>query len=456
MTYVRNGISEIEAVDDPSTNTTVLAVHLDLKGLPPTPARLLELLDVFVVAGFNAVLVEWEDAFPWSFDRRMRSLTAYTPATVCEFVKRAESLGIELIPLVQCLGHVETLLSARVDPELREEPTRNDVLNVLSPDARPLIESMVEDVLTLMPGVKRFHLGGDEAWTFASNPQTSAYAREHGKDALYLQHVEPILNMLAKRDIRPLLWHDMMIDWGESKLRKLASMADLVVWGYEGHPDQVEHHFNTQYIARFARLGLPLWGAGCYKGAEGMDEDVPTPEPRLANAQAWRELDGRFGFRGLIATGWSRYSTHRMQVEPIDAALAVLVRVGRLWRDGHDPGGTQALEILDSIGERSWYEARAALMIQLKALRRSAWQELRIVEGLAALVQVDPSRCGSGTYVTHINQFAGILQQLHDISAKIREVFTEVVDDCWLQEYLTVRLQPLNDSLSRLRLLTIP
>jgi hypothetical protein len=39
----------------------VRALHLDLKGLPPTLPRLLSLLKLAKASGYNALLVEWED-----------------------------------------------------------------------------------------------------------------------------------------------------------------------------------------------------------------------------------------------------------------------------------------------------------------------------------------------------------------------------------------------------------
>jgi hypothetical protein len=58
----------------------------------------------------------------------------------------------------------------------------------------------MDDVLTLMPNVKRFHLGGDEAWVFGTHPDTKKYISKHGKDGLYLHHVEPLLDKLIIQD----------------------------------------------------------------------------------------------------------------------------------------------------------------------------------------------------------------------------------------------------------------
>jgi hypothetical protein len=180
-------------------------VHLDLKGLPPTPERFVGLLKLFAAARYNMVLVEWEDSFPWTVDERFRSPTAYSPADVARFVKTAAELGIELVPLVQCLGHMENPLSVKGYEHLRELPDIEAGLNPLAPGARELIQNMVDDVLKLMPGTKLFHLGGDEARTFGMAPETKAYIEKYGKGKLYLHHVEPIIDALNRRGIRPIL-----------------------------------------------------------------------------------------------------------------------------------------------------------------------------------------------------------------------------------------------------------
>jgi hexosaminidase len=114
----------------------IRCLHLDLKGQPPTPQRLLSLLELLAKARYNAVLVEWEDMFPWTCDERFRCETAYKPEELKAFVAKAKELGIDIIPLVQCLGHLETPLKFPEYAHLREVPDRPDVLNPLAEGAK--------------------------------------------------------------------------------------------------------------------------------------------------------------------------------------------------------------------------------------------------------------------------------------------------------------------------------
>ena len=64
---------------------------------------------------------------------------------------------------------------------LREVPHRADVLNPLAAGAGDLVRKMVDDVLSLCGPLRHFHLGGDEAWSFGTHPDTKAYIQRHGR-----------------------------------------------------------------------------------------------------------------------------------------------------------------------------------------------------------------------------------------------------------------------------------
>src|SRR5687768_9123699 len=188
----------------------VRGVHLDLKGHPPTPERLLSLLELFSAVRLNAVLAEWEDTLPWRRHPALRSPTAYTPAVIRRFAARAEALGIEIIPLVQCFGHSENVLRLPAFRRLRERPADVAEFCPSNPASARLVIELVDDALALQGGrVRRFHLGGDEAWHMGSCPKCRAAIRANGKDRLYLRHVGPVLDHLTRRGIRPILWDDM-------------------------------------------------------------------------------------------------------------------------------------------------------------------------------------------------------------------------------------------------------
>lgn len=425
-------------------------VHLDLKGVPPTADRLVDLLGIFAAARYNVVLAEWEDTFPWTVDERFRSPTAYTPKDIHRFQETAQALGIEIIPLVQCLGHMETPLSVPGYEHLRELPDDPSGLNPLAPGARDLVQGMVDDVLRLMPDVQHFHLGGDEAWTMGQHPDTGAYIEEHGKGALYLQHVEPILESLNARGVRPILWHDMMVDWEDDALDALALKCDLLTWGYRGHPDTTVHHFSTTNIERFHEHGVSLWGGTAYKGADGHNVDLPNTQVREQNALAWTEVAQRYGYVGVIATAWSRYSTGRVQCEPIDAALDSLVNVGVIMHDGRPPdGGIEACAAaLGEVGEGERFASCKAAMEDLAAIRQRGWQTVQWLREQMVLSRKYGRGCSVHGERQWLKRLREIVEESERVAAEVRRSFAGLLEAVWIDEYLDTRLVPLREELS--------
>lgn len=423
------------------------AVHLDLKGLAPSPERLLSLPRLFAAAGFNAVLVEWEDAFPWTVDERFRGPNAYGPETVAAFRDSAATAGLEIIPLVQCLGHLETPLGVPGYERLREVPGDPSCLNPLAEGALELVRDMVDDVLALLPETTRFHLGGDEAWVLGENPATAAYIAEHGPGALYLRHVGPLLDHLAGKGARPLLWHDMMVKWDEPALRELARRCDLVTWGYSGHPDRAAGHFATANVKRFRDAGFRLWAGTAFKGADGENSDLPDPARRRENALAWAEIGRRFGFRGYIATGWSRYSTNRVQCEPLDAALDRLLEAGAVGRDGRLPEEGACAALLESLGETTRFEACRQAMEKLAQLRRRGWLSVQALRETAALAGHGRPEKLNGREGKRLETFRALVSDAEEIEGETRRAFEGLLVPGAMEEYIHSRLAPLRDEL---------
>jgi len=426
--------------------TPTRAVHLDLKGLPPTPQRLDGLLKIIAAAGYNAVLVEWEDMFPWTVDERFRCETAYTPEQVRQFAAAAAERGIEIIPLIETLGHMQTPLSLPGYEALREVPHQTDVLNPLADGAAQLVHDMIEDVLALLPDCRRFHLGGDEAGSLGSSPAGRDFVAQHGRAGLYLHHYEPILEGLNARGIRPILWHDMMVDWDDAALRRLGEKADLCTWGYHGHPDDSRHHFNSRHVARFAKLGVTLWGGTAYKGADGRDADRPDLAARQANALGWAELADRHGFTGLIATAWSRYSTNAPQCEPIDGCLDALLAVGVILHD-HAPaaGGLDAcVAALDALGEREHFEACKAALERLAAARAAAWNWTRHLRQQLVVSSLDRRRA-PGNEIRQLRELRRAVEEAEQAGEQLRTALGGCIEPIWIERYLGERIEPLRE-----------
>ncbi len=98
------------------------AFHLDLKWQHYRFDRYLALLDELAGWGYNTVVLEYENMFPYRCCRRAVHRDAWTMPQVRRFVQAARVRKIQIIPLIQCFGHLEFALRLPAYRHLAENP----------------------------------------------------------------------------------------------------------------------------------------------------------------------------------------------------------------------------------------------------------------------------------------------------------------------------------------------
>lgn len=412
-------------------------VHLDLKGFVPSFPRLLELLRLFSHLRFDMVLVEWEDCFPWSCDPRLCAPHGFSRKQILKFSEVCTELGLEIVPLVQSLGHSENVLRLPGNEGLREMPHRTDVFHPLAKGAPEVVAAMVADVLELLPKVRYFHLGGDEAYTLGLNPASQSYIEKNGIAALYLRQLEASFRLLEEKGIRPMLWHDEVAQWDPDQVRCLTERVDFVVWGYTGDPrDEKTYHHRLPQIKKLYALGATLWGATAYKGADGPSASLPDTLARANATVGWAALTPNFDLKGVWATGWSRYASGRIQVAPIDGALDSLAYTALVFHNGRPPenGLSDCLALLDEAGEGEAFRECQATLRRFSELLDRSWDWIRQLEEQAVNLELEPHRADSGIEEIIFNLLDKDLQQVEVVGQEL-ECFLESKVAAPLPEY---------------------
>lgn len=427
----------------------IRGIHFDMKGMQPSPRRLLELLDLCAGLRINAVLMEWEDTFPWHTYPELKSPTAYTTADITAFLKRARENGIEVIPLVQCLGHSEFVLRYKRFAGLRE--LRNDYGEHCpsNPECARLVMDLVDDVLDLSDGsIKRFHLGGDEAWRMGSCPKCKATIRKKGRDGLYLGHVSPILNRLNYFGIKPILWDDMMRKWPQKALKELGKRADLMAWSYEANPVHAGSHLKEEHLAGFRKAGVNVWGASAYKGGDGAFYDIPDLKARIANNEVWARLANKYGMKGVIATAWGRYNTFMSPCESIEASLDSLVNTALIMWNGKAPVEPEKAALAFLKGFKGGRDGRIFDRCQKAAKDLANWQSwdqrwcLELFER-AAHLNGEPDRVNPSFVPGMTKNVANSIKKGKQLGEEYIKAHKGLVPDRWLKLYAESRIQPI-------------
>ncbi len=409
---------------DKKLSVPVRAIHIDLKGMPPKMERLLQLLELYAASSYNAVLVEWEDMFPWQ-EPLLRSPYAYSKEEINAFAEKAANCRMEIIPLVQSCGHMENLLKHGKYRHLRELEWMNSDMTV-SAESKEIICDMYGQVLALLPDVRYFHMGGDEVATLAMG--RTAKENKAPLD-LYLEQMSFPADFLKRKGVRPLLWADMAEKLPDEKLLEIKGNFDFVLWG----GNDLEKRFR-----RFASLSCPVWGAPCFKGADGNSSDLPDIPAREKIIEKYMTNAAVIPLQGLIACGWSRYTTLAPQCDPVEGALDSAVRTGLLF-SGRDPG--KAEEVLEKMSFKRELTESKTLLQNMSSLRKDAYEKmLRALELSAALEQMEAyDDCKMAFYVVKMLRY---MEKFELLKKDFHKHFDRFFPEKVVENYLNERIVP--------------
>lgn len=332
----------------------IIGVHLDLKGPAFRPAYIPQLLADLAGRGVNAVLVEYEDLFPFSgVDAVEDRQTLWSAAVLRRFLREAKCHGIEVIPLQQCLGHLEYIFRWDRYRKFAENQAYPSTLCLANPRGKALIRDMLAQVMAAHPDSRYVHLGMDEAHSLATCPR----CRRLG-DVLdvFVNYLHELCDQVEAAGKTPLIWSDMLEDhFRPGPLKVLRDRVILLPWNYNanGEPTAVgrfggfrvsrtwleeaanpaapaigpRQEFIEDYppaLRKIAgkyldgRLFKPLFQADLWTelgfrliGPSAIRSSCDGPvlpyyNQKHANLRAWSDAIRRTGQLGQIATSWAR------------------------------------------------------------------------------------------------------------------------------------------------------
>ena len=163
------------------------------------------MLRKMALMGLNSYMLYTEDTYeiegrPYFGHMRGR----YTKAELKELDAYAAMLGIELIPCIQTLGHLNTHLRWKATSAYKD--TAN-VMLVGADATYALIEDMLKTCKECFTS-RRIHLGLDETMDLG----LGAYLKKNGYRVgheIYLEHLNKVTDMALSHGFAPMMWSDM-------------------------------------------------------------------------------------------------------------------------------------------------------------------------------------------------------------------------------------------------------
>ncbi|WOH35730.1 family 20 glycosylhydrolase [Thalassotalea fonticola] len=281
---------------------SVVAYHVDLRvQVMPMPALKAMAKEVSEL-GFNTLIMEWEATYPYQQHSIISNRYAYSREEVADFIKYSESLGLDVIPLQQNLGHSEYILMHERYAYLRAD--KRD-LSQVDPtrlkQARKLFTELYRDMLSTHNS-QYVHIGGDEARILDCDRCKKAWGKdgeELGKSKLYVEYMKMIAEIVTAEGKTPLLWADMILAHPEA----IADMPKNVIyidWNYGWKFDR----FGEDPMDMIEKHGLKFWGASSIRSAPD-DYHVTSWDKHMKNQADYVAYAKQAGFEGMVLTSWS-------------------------------------------------------------------------------------------------------------------------------------------------------
>jgi hypothetical protein len=302
-------VDQCEIVDWP--NASMRGMHLcyhlvreDMAYNTPNFDALMQLIDRLASVKINAVLLELEAMFPYNKHSAIKCRIAFTPKQIEQLRRRCAAHHIEIIPLVQCLGHAYAVLIHDEYAEYRELPDRNQQYCPTNPKVADLYMEFVEEYHQAFPDIRQWCVGGDESRMLGQCPRCKTKVSESGVARLYGDHVGEIARRVAKAGLTPLLWSDML-EHHPQAMDGLPRDLKILYWNYN-----LPNWPRPYAVPMFHKQGFQvICSPAVRSGAAGTELSVYYPEA-LKGIESLIRRATADGCREFICTNWMKGSPH--------------------------------------------------------------------------------------------------------------------------------------------------
>jgi len=307
--WINEGITEKTECLTPSFSLNGSMVDVSRNAVMNLPTVKL-MMRKMALMGMNAFMLYTEDTYeikerPYFGYMRGR----YTVEEMKELDAYALTLGIELIPCIQTLGHLSTALRWAATAPYKDTP---DVLLVGEEETYRLIEDMIRTVANIFT-TKRIHIGMDETHSLGTG-QSLDKNGYHPREELFFEHLNRVAKIAEKYGLHPMMWSDMffrMAGKGLENLRdydprvvladdiadKIPQNVQQVFWDYY-RPDE---EFYSTAIEKHRKLGTQTLFAG---GIWMWSSHCPLFSHSITNSVPALEACRKKGIREVVATVW--------------------------------------------------------------------------------------------------------------------------------------------------------
>lgn len=218
------------------------------------------------IFGYDALQLYTEDTFEIDDEPYFGYLRgAYKKEEIKSIENYAEALGLELVPCIQTLAHLNAITRYREYGHLFDTL---DILLVDEDKTYAFIEKMIKTASSNFKS-RRINIGMDEAYMLGRGKYLDKHGYKNRFDIM-VKHLNKVLEICNKYDLKPMMWSDMFFaaGWGDyyaknnsvpkELLDKVPANVHLVYWDYY-HIDKAHY---LQMIEKHQQFNNPITFAG--------------------------------------------------------------------------------------------------------------------------------------------------------------------------------------------------
>ena len=289
--------------------------------LGPDFPTLCTMVEDFAHLKMNAVLIEFEGMFPYRRHPKVSNPNAFSSEQIEVLSTLCERMHMQVIPLVQSLGHAYHVLRHREYAHLRELPRTTQQYCPQKEDARTFYLELVDEVLAAFHP-KWIHIGGDESRRLGQCPDCRRKLAEKGMGALYGDHVNAVSRRLLEKGVVPIVWGDICEEHPDI-LDVLDPRVAVLFWNY----DMVD--WRPYVLESFLRPGRTVFGASAAFFARTSDH-MFLYKKAMRGISLMASEARRNRLAGSFITNWSKLT-------PVETSLVALAYGAHLaWSSDPD------------------------------------------------------------------------------------------------------------------------
>ena len=271
-------------------------------------SQVCKFIDYLSDMGYNSLMLYTEDTFLVDDEPMFGYLRgSYSHEELIEIVNYGEKKGIELIPCIQTLAHLNAIFKWHL--EYGKINDFNDILLIGEERTYQLIENIFKTIRKCFKS-NRVHIGMDEAHMVGLGKYLDKYGYQN-RFKILSNHLNKVVDIAEKYNFSPMMWSDMYfrmqsngnyynpnIEVTDELINQIPKNVSLVYWDYHNtkaktYEDMIDTH---------KKFNREVWFAGGVWSWVGFTPGTSHTEYTLKEAmKVCREKD----IKNVIVTLWA-------------------------------------------------------------------------------------------------------------------------------------------------------